>query len=292
MTRSPQSAASRRAVVAIDIGNSAAKWSVRQPDGTATTHQRVSIKSHDWPLEIIGDVQSGHPNRNPVDTLWRIATVSVPARLQLIASLQCRFSPENIRTITWRNVPIEALVRAPDRLGIDRLLAGWMATRLYPGRRTVVIDAGSAITVDTVGPTSEFHGGVILPGLSLQFESLGRGTDALPLLDACEPAQEPLELAVPARDTVSAIRSGILYGTAGAVDRLVQMSLANGTLHLNHAHTPPVILTGGDGGRLSSLLRSPHTVNHRLVLDALLDDALLDDVAQDHSHDRPARSSG
>lgn len=297
MTRPTQSAASVRAVVAIDIGNSAAKWSVRQPDGTPTPQQRVSIKSHDWPSEIIRDVQSGRSPQIPADSLWRIATVSSPARLQLIAALQRRFSPESIRTITWRNVPMTPRVRYPDRLGIDRLLAGWMATRIYPGQRVVVVDAGSAITVDSVGPASEFHGGVILPGLSLQFESLGRGTDALPLLDPRDAAEESIELAVPAIDTVSAIRSGILCGTAGAVDRLIQMTLAKGQEKRDEPAEGRVILTGGDGGRLSSLLQTPHTVNHRLVLDALLDDALLDDALlidaiQEDSIDRSARSSG
>jgi type III pantothenate kinase len=184
------------------------------------------------------------------------------------------------------------LVRYPDRLGIDRLLAGWMATRIHPNQRVVVVDAGSAITVDSVGPASEFHGGVILPGLSLQFESLGRGTDALPLLDPRDAAEESIELAVPAIDTVSAIRSGILCGTAGAIDRLIQMSLAGGSENRAEAGAAKVILTGGDGGRLSSLLQSPHTVNHRLVLDALLDHAILDDGVQDDSIAGSARSSG
>jgi len=266
------------AVVAIDIGNSAAKWSVRPPDRPPTPHQRVSIKSRDWPHQILGDLQSRRSPQIVERAVWRIATVSSPARRQLIDALQQRFSHENIRTITWRHVPLTPRVLYPDRLGIDRLLAGWMATRLYPGQRVVVVDAGSAITVDSVGPGNEFHGGAILPGLSLQFESLGRGTDALPLLDLGEAAEDTMPLMVPAPDTVSAIRSGILCGTAGAVDRLIQLSFANAAENRDLSSTPHVILTGGDGARLSSLLQSPHTVNDRLVLDALLDDAILDDA--------------
>jgi len=266
------------AVVAIDIGNSAAKWSVRPPEGSPTPQQRVSIKSHDWPQQIMRDVLSGRSPQPAGRAVWRIATVSSPARLQLIAALQRRFEHEDIRTITWRHVPLTPRVRYPDRLGIDRLLAGWMATRLYPGQRVVVVDAGSAITVDSVGPGNEFHGGAILPGLSLQFESLGRGTDALPLLDPGEAAEDLTPLTIPALDTVSAIRGGILCGTAGAVDRLIQMSFANGAQNRAPSSTPQVVLTGGDGARLSSLLQSPHTVNDRLILDALLDDALRDDA--------------
>ena len=294
MTGSTQSAAVGRAVVAVDIGNSAAKWSVGQPDGSRAAMQRVSIKSHDWPSEILRDVRSACPHPGSGSVVWRIATVSSPARLQLIAALQRCVSPANIRTITRRHVPMTPLVRYPDRLGIDRLLAGWMATRLYPNRRVVVVDAGSAITIDSVGPASEFHGGVILPGLSLQFESLGRGTDALPLLDPRSAAEDTVDLAVPAIDTVSAIRSGILLGTSGAIDRLIQMSTAstsqNAVWSDSPKENPKVIVTGGDAPRLSSLLHSPHTVNHRLVVDALLDEAILDDLAVDVFPDPPPRS--
>jgi len=80
VTRSTQTAASVRAVVAIDIGNSAAKWSVRQVDGRPTPQQHVSIKSHDWPNHIIRDVQSNRSSEIPATTLWRIATVSLPGR--------------------------------------------------------------------------------------------------------------------------------------------------------------------------------------------------------------------
>jgi hypothetical protein len=75
------------------------------------------------------------------------------------------------------------------------------------------------------------------------------------------------------------------------------MSLTKGAENQDDACAAQVILTGGDGGRLSSLLQTPHSLNHRLVLDALLDDALLDDArlddaAHDETTDRSERSSG
>lgn len=283
MTVSAQPAASRLAVVAVDIGNSAAKWSVRLNDGSRSPLQRVSIKADRWPAEVIRSVSAlvwpiqteSVPQVDKVS--WRIATVCSPARAELVAALGHRFSDPWICNITWRDVPMTPLVRNPDRLGIDRLLAGWMATRLFPNRRVVVVDAGSAITVDLAGPSGEFCGGAILPGLSLQFESLGRGTDALPLLDPRETTDDCLDLVVPATDTVSAIRSGILFGTAGAIDRLAELAAAeqSQTTDVGAIANLPMILTGGDATRLSPLLRSHHTVNHRLVVDALLDERIL-----------------
>jgi type III pantothenate kinase len=277
VTVSAQPAASRLAVVAVDIGNSAAKWSVRQSDGNRSPLERVSIKAEGWPQEVIRSASALVSSPQADDISWRIATVCSPARAELVDALRQHFSEQCICNITWRNVPMKPLVRNPDRLGIDRLLAGWMATRLLPNRRVIVVDAGSAITVDLAGPASEFFGGAILPGLSLQFESLGRGTDALPLLDSRETADDLIDLAVPATDTVSAIRSGILFGTAGAIDRLAELAGTAQSADVAAVATPSMILTGGDASRLSPLLRSAHTVNHRLVVDALLDELILCD---------------
>lgn len=282
MTRSTRVALGTGVRVAIDIGNSAVKWSIRRPGEDATPLRRVSIISGDWPGEILRDVlplqSTAGDGGGAHDVQWRIATVNSPAGEQLITALSRVVAARNIQPITWQHVPMTPRVRFPARLGIDRLLAGWMATRIHPGCRVIVVDAGSAITVDVAGPDQTFYGGVILPGLSLQFESLGRRTDALPLLDLSDVAAESSGLMIPASDTISAIRSGILVGTAGAIDRLIGRSCD--AVGLPDQPTPQaessprVLVTGGDGVRLSSLLETAHTLHDRLVIDALLDDAL------------------
>ncbi len=151
----------------------------------------------------------------------------------------------------------------PERVGIDRLLAIWQASRIYAAGRVIVVDAGSAITIDCASETGEFLGGVIMPGLMLQFDSLARGTDALPAIEPPELGDEGAPaLPIPATDTVAAIRSGIMLGTAAAIDGLITRSLAG----LPHQ----VILTGGDARRLSPLVAHPHVVLDGLVIDAIL----------------------
>jgi len=276
-----------RSRVAIDIGNSAAKWSIRQADSASPTlPKRVSIKVDEWPTAIIHDVQSHCSLDSAVE--WRIAAVNAPAQSELIAVLSSRFDRADVQRVTWRHVPMNPQVRYPDVLGIDRLLACWQASQVYPGLPLVVVDAGSAITVDCADPHGNFLGGAIIPGLSLQFESLRRGTDALPAVGFEDsPEIDETVWAVPATDTVSAIRSGILLGTAGAIDRLieqsaqfwrrVQSSPSGGPSEMDASWPDPrfqTLLTGGDSRRLSALVRSPHVVHDRLVLDALLNPAL------------------
>jgi type III pantothenate kinase len=245
--------------VAIDIGNSAAKWSVQKHDQAASPLQRVSLNVDHWHQQVIGGSEEAAAG-GPV--YWRIAAVNAPACHRLVDSLKTRGQSE-VTVLKWSDIPIKALLPQPDRLGLDRLLAAWKATSLFPGQRVIVVDAGSAITIDCASSAGEFLGGVIMPGLSLQFDSLARGTDALPSLRLSESsAKSAADLPVPATNTIAAIQSGILLGTAAAIDRLVERSGAAEPFRL--------ALTGGDAARLSPLITHPHEVLPRLVVDAIL----------------------
>jgi len=245
------------AIIAIDLGNSAAKWCVdEQPE------QRVSLRSTNWAECLIQEATaaaSGH------SCSWRIASVNRPITKLLVGRLLEEDPHADVKAVSCDDIPLVAKVSNPDRVGIDRLLAAWMASQLYRDVASIVVDAGSAITVDLVNKEAEFLGGVIMPGIALQFDSLARGTDALPAIDlplATETSAESLP--VPATDTVSAIRSGILLGTAAAIDGLIRHLEARvGENDLK------IVFTGGDAMLLSRLSTVRHDVLPRLVLDAI-----------------------
>lgn len=249
-----------RVCVAVDLGNTAAKWAIRVGDANAPALQRVPLRTADWPQQLIRSVQQ---QAGDAAAYWRIAAVNTPARQRLVEHLVADRSQPDVTVITRAHVPMATCLPQPERIGIDRLLAIWQASRSYPAQRIVVVDAGSAITIDCASEAGEFLGGVILPGLMLQFDSLARGTDALPAIEPPEASSDGAgALPVPATDTVTAIRSGIMLGTAAAIDRLIARSLDGGSHQ--------VILTGGDARRLSSLVTHPHVVLDRLVIDAIL----------------------
>ncbi len=247
-------------VIAVDIGNSAAKWSVREGAGEPL---RVTLKQSDWADQLIEQSSSVD-----LPVQFRIASVNRPMAKQLVSRIEAIRPHAGIWQITNRDVPMIAIVASPDRVGIDRLLAAWRTSQLFPGRPAAVVDAGSAITIDCVSGASEFLGGVILPGLSLQFESLARGTDALPAIDwAVKSSQwNEEDLPMPASDTISAIRSGILLGSAASIDSLIERYAQR--VEINEL---PVIFTGGDGVLLAKLSRRKPRISPRLVLDAILD---------------------
>lgn len=135
-------------------------------------------------------------------------------------------------------VPIGRSLDPETIVGVDRLLcaaAAWDRTK----QACVVVDAGTAVTVDFVDGEGVFHGGAILPGASMQLASLADGTT---LLDA-------VEFAVPDKDafgrsTAAAMQRGVYHGIRGGVWRLIEIYATA------YGGYPVVLATGGDATAL------------------------------------------
>ena len=247
-----------RQLVAVDVGNSSVKLAAAHGDVVhdhAIPHSspRWEQSVLDWAQRIFGE----HP------IAWRMASVRRSAANQLSDAIYQRVAPTQIQFVTHRHVPMPVAVDHPDRLGIDRLLSAFAASR-RARMPAVVIDAGSAVTVDWVSGSGEFGGGAILPGLGLQSRSLSTETEALPQLQWDDP--RPFRL--PARNTADAIRAGILVGLSAAIDELIERYGANAEAA---SEPPSVFLTGGDASTISSHLRHNHQVVPNLVCRGLLE---------------------
>lgn len=164
------------------------------------------------------------------------------ARLEaVIAELTAtRRHPVRQQRITHAHLPIEVGVAEPHRVGIDRV-AGCAAAAVLarPGRAAIVVDCGTATTVDMVGQDGRFLGGAILPGPALLARALAEGTSRLPEVAALDHDLPP---AMPGRSTQQAIAAGIGWGMRGAVARLVaEAQAASGG-------DAELFLTGGSRG--------------------------------------------
>jgi len=120
-----------------------------------------------------------------------------------------------------------------------------------------VVDFGTATTVTVVDADGNCRGGAIFAGLGLMNEALGRGTSRLKAvsLDAPETAL--------GRDTAENMRSGLFFGSAGAVERIVS------EIERELGYGLAVIVTGGNAQKVSPFLRKQHTVRPHLVLEGL-----------------------
>ena len=146
----------------------------------------------------------------------------------------------------------------PARIGVDRLAAAAAAYRAAPaGQAVVVVDAGTALTVDAIDAEGTFRGGVIAPGLRLGLNALSANTSFLPQVELA--ATTPLL----GQNTADGLRSGALHGSAVLVEGLCTRMAA--------ALDSPVavFLTGGDGPLLHPHIAAVHTCDPDLVLRGL-----------------------
>lgn len=144
----------------------------------------------------------------------------------------------------------------PASLGIDRWLA-MLGARSVASGALLVVDAGTAVTVDAIDQGGCHLGGYIVPGVSLQVRSLAAGTAAISLDGRSQHRGW-------GRDTAGAVGGGVVLELASLVDRAVV------ELESRVADTCSLLLTGGDAALLASALRTPAVVDRDLVFRGML----------------------
>ncbi|MEW4489198.1 type III pantothenate kinase [Thalassoglobus sp. JC818] len=135
-------------------------------------------------------------------------------------------------------IPIQVKVDAPEKVGADRLFNA-VAARLFQESPSsmIIIDSGTAATVDAVSEDGTFLGGAILPGILMGVKALHELTTTLPLVDARQFLKKtPTAIG---RNTEDAMSSGLFWGHLGAIREVV--SRVQSELQGN----PQLFLTGG-----------------------------------------------
>lgn len=240
-------------LIAIDIGNTNVH--------VGTARSGVLERAVCFPTDPGGTVESLRD---------RLATAADGRPDSVLASSVVRGMVDRVRdaaSLLWEGVEVEEVTARTElgiesdvpktRVGVDRLLAAAAAYRQVK-RAVVVIGAGTALTVDGVSGEGRFVGGTISPGLRTKLRSLSDRTSLLPNVELARPE------VFPGVDTAGSILAGVLYGTAGAADRLVEEFrnvLGAGA---------EVVVTGGDGPLLASYLKAPHRLEANLVLRGLV----------------------
>ena len=145
--------------------------------------------------------------------------------------------------------------RDPAQLGSDRWAALIAAHRVGPGHK-LVVNVGTALTIDALTADGRFLGGLIVPGPALMRRSLDRGTAGLRLTEGAF-AEFP-------GSTPDAITSGAIQAGAGAVERMRDAMAGQGCA------PSQVVLSGGAAAELAGHLPIAATIRENLVLDGLL----------------------
>jgi type III pantothenate kinase len=144
----------------------------------------------------------------------------------------------------------------PREIGADRLVNSVALRDRYDGP-AVCVDFGTATTFDIVSAAGEYLGGVILPGIEISLDALTERGAKPPKIDLAEPR------GVIGKSTVDAIRSGILYGYAGAIDGIL------GRLEAELGEDMDAIATGGLSSRIVPFTERIDEVDDLLTLTGL-----------------------
>lgn len=218
-------------LLAIDIGNSRISGAVMRGP---------RIKSR-WQIPVdsavsyrrIGQQLIRHIGKRQAQLLKGVCIVSVVPHLTALFRRACKQSlgiGPILATPKTIGIPIPTYNRR--QVGPDRLVVATAAHARFH-RPLIVVDAGSAITIDCVSRRGDFLGGAILPGLEMATCALHKMAARLPHVEVRSPTRTV------GRSTPEAIRAGVIYGTAGAIERIIHQMKQEMRGH------PLVIATGG-----------------------------------------------
>lgn len=244
-----------------DIGNSSIKLVVADwESGEFRSNEVIRLGSQlsddsiDRCRKVVDDSQASH---------CFVSSVNQDILRAFLDKLQSLLAKVDCRVLTADDVELKSNVQSRQRLGIDRLLAANAAVQMAghePDDRKplIVIDSGTAVTIDLVDSNGLFQGGVIFPGAETSFRALHGSTGDLP--DVFEQWEDVnLELAI-GDSTESAILTGVLSSQACAIQGIVER------ITKTVDSVPVVFATGGGIAPIRQLLPNEwHYVDH-LVL--------------------------
>lgn len=228
--------------LAIDIGNTLAKLAVID-DGQVVDFQKTEkidsafvekILEENPEIEAAIIVSTGE-----YETAWE----------QMLEKRMKRF----IRFGAETPIPIENGYATPQTLGLDRLAAAVAANALYPNSNVLIVDFGTAITVDFVSAEGRFLGGNISPGAATRFRALHHFTKRLPL---CELDEESVQLL--GNSTRTAIESGVVNGIVYEIEGYIR-DLQQRYNNLR------IIFTGGESDFFAKRLKNTIFATYDLV---------------------------
>ena len=241
-------------LLAIDVGNTnitvgifrgellaARGWIATEETRTAGALRRL-LGRLKVPLEAIEGVI--------VSSVVPGSTSALKSALKTVVKLKPLVLDENIQA------PVINRYRIPSQVGQDRLVNAAAAYYRYGGP-AIVVDFGTAVTIDLVNGRREYRGGLIVPGIGIALEALSSRAALLPTI-RLRPPKEFL-----GRDTVSSMRSGIFFGYGALCDGIVRR------IRADFAPKAKVIATGGHSTLIAPFCRTLEIVNPDLTLQGL-----------------------
>ncbi|MDP6986667.1 MAG: type III pantothenate kinase, partial [Phycisphaerales bacterium] len=222
-------------LIAIDVGNSCTRVAAIQDTSTSDP---VSLDNGDLGAvtQAVLRQRKSLPEVSPRPIV--MASVNDGFADQLASALKDQLSEEVYRVGVDLPIPVRCDLAPETITGVDRLLNAAAAFDVLK-QACIVVDAGTAVTVDFIDGDGTFHGGAIAPGGRMQLRSLHEYTEALPDLDFVAPETDAF-----GRSTSQAMLKGVHFGIQGMV-RILAEHYAD-----HYGAYPTIVATGGDADTL------------------------------------------
>lgn len=237
----------------VDIGNARIKWALQDGDcwtsGSPLLRQSKAFKD------------LARPAWKELETPGRVLVSSVAGgdydkSVHTWIKRRWKVAPEFLRA-TGSQCGVTNAYKEPARLGNDRwayLLAAHAASRAP----TIIVDCGTAITVDALAADGRHLGGLIAPGIDLMAASLATKAPCIEILDL-----ENHDIALLGSSTEVGVTGGVLYAAVSLVDRVFH------DLRNELGRSARLLITGGDAERIAPLLTAKPVIESELVLKGL-----------------------
>lgn len=237
----------------VDIGNARIKWALQ--DGEDLQPGEPALRRN----KAFKDV--ARPIWKDLDTPRRIIVSNVAGSdyeksVRTWVKRRWKVTPEFLKASEQQCGVVNAY-KEPARLGADRWASLLAAHTHYRGP-AVIVDCGTAITVDAVSADGRHLGGLIAPGIDLMAASLASHAPGIEILD-----NDKHDIALLGSSTEVGVAGGVLYAAVALVDRVFLDLRAE----LGKAAT--LLITGGDAGRVRPLLSTQPVHEPDLVLKGL-----------------------
>ncbi len=239
----------------LDVGNTRLKWGVLEDNRIRRTGHIAMQKIRE---EGLGVLTSRLPRDVGAVQVSNVAGATFATRLSGVIGMHCGCDVHFAKP-ERQACGVRSGYRHPRRLGVDRWVAMIGAWAEFESA-CVVVDAGTAVTIDAIDDEGQHLGGQIFPGVRLMFEALTANTSDIPAVGRQLSATSGLDMF--GDTTGKAVRNGAWNAVAGAVERAITALRSN-------AYDPELVLTGGDASRMLTALGNEPLHRPHLVLQGL-----------------------
>ncbi len=247
-------------ILAIDTGNTNTVIGVINDNNEVIKHIRMGTDplktEYEYSMQIEQQLKAKNIDTHCFDgaiisSVVPAVTATLVKAVRAVTGMQAMIVGPGIKT------GLQISLDDPGTIAGDLVSTAVAAKEYYP-LPCIIIDMGTATTMTVVDASGKYIGGVIMPGAGTSLKALVQDTSLLPSIDFVGPKKTI------ATNTIDAMKGGIIYGTAGSIDAIIDRFMAElGTEDVS------IVATGGMGKIIAPYCRHEITIDNRMLLKGL-----------------------